>query len=803
MLKSYLKTTIRNLLKNKIFSFINISGLAIGVACFILIGLFVADELTYDTYNINADRIFRVNADYKVGGNRFNLANSPIPLAGVLESEYPDIKRTVRISQGTNIYVKKDNDYIKEDKFFYSDSSVFDIFSINFVRGNPGLALNQPNSVVITTKAAEKYFGSVNPMGERIILSNGQEFLITGIVQPVPGNSHFEFDFMASYSTLPESKKTDWFGNFVHTYVLTDKGVTAKKLNDRIYSVTEKHLGPIVQQAFGVSYKEFLSTGNDLSFVFVPLKEIHLYSNVFNEFKETGDITMVYLFSAIAIFILIIACINFINLSTAKSTKRAGEIGIRKVLGSNKFQLIQQFLTESILLCFIAVLLAVMIVELVLPSFNLLVEKHLSLNLGNINAIPALIIFTIFLGIAAGFYPSLLLASYKPVVILKSKSLVNNYKSGLLRKGLVVFQFAISIILFISTFIIYEQMEYIKNKNLGFNKDQILIINNINDLGAKQFTFVNSIKENPAIINASLSEGLPDHDLAANIFRKEGTKEDQTLIVIPVDYNYLSTYQIKMKEGRFFEKEISTDTLAIILNEAAVKKLNYTDPLNSKLIHNLSEEKTTILTVIGVARDFHLQSLKDEIRPAALVLLNEPVANYLSVKISSHNISETIKYLTDKWKEFGQIKPLEYSFFDEYFTETYRSQIQSEKVFTIFAILAVIIACLGLFGLAAFTAEQKTKEIGVRKVLGATIMNIIIMLSKEFLLLVILSNLIAWPAAYYIMHKWLEDFAYKTDLNLYVFILAGLVVLVIALLTVSYQALKAAIANPVKSLRYE
>ncbi len=804
MFKNYFKIAVRNLQKNKIFSFVNIAGLAIGVACFILIGLFVEDELTYDSYNVNADRIYRVNAHYKIGDNRFNLANSPVPLANVLSSEYPEIQKAVRILQSQNIYVKKGDEFIKEEKFFYADSSLFDIFTINFVKGNPKTALTQPNSVVITTKTAEKYFSTKNPVGERITLSNKQDYLITGVVKPVPQNSHFEFDFIASYNSLPESKETNWFGKFVHTYILTNSGVTAKELNNKIYSVTEKHIGPIIKAAFGLSYKEFLSRGNDFSFVFVPLREIHLYSNVFNEFKETGDINTVYLFSAVAIFILLIACINFVNLSTAKSTKRANEIGIRKALGSNKLQLVKQFLTESVLLCFIAVLLAIVVVEFVLPSFNQLTGKHLSLNLiGNVYTVPSMLIFIILLGIVAGLYPALLLASFKPVSVLKSKVSVNN-NNGLLRKGLVVFQFATSIILFIGTFIIYNQMQYIKNKNLGFNKDQVLIIKNIDDLGKKQFAFADAVKENSNVLNASLSQGLPEHSLSANIFRKAGsTDENETLITIPVDYNFLNTYRIKMKGGRFFNKDITTDSSGIILNEAAVKKLNYTEPLNSKLLYNLGEGKDLSLNVIGVVDDFHLQPLKDEIRPAAFVLLNEPEASFLSVKISTHNISETIKYLSDKWKEFGQIKPMEYSFFDEYFADVYKSEIQSEKVFTIFAILAVLIACLGLFGLAAFTAEQRTKEIGIRKVLGANVTNIISMLSKEFLILVLLANLIAWPAAYYIMNKWLGDFAYKTEIDLNVFLLAGLVVLLIALLTVSYQAIKAALANPVKSLRYE
>ena len=803
MYKSYFKTILRNLLKNKVFSFVNIAGLAIGVACFILIALFVTDELGYDSYNKNADRIFRINSHYKIGGNRFNLANSPVPLAATLQSEYPEVEKTVRLFQGENIYVKKNDEYIKEENFLYADPSMFDVFTIDFVSGNPAKSLLQPNSVVITTKAAKKYFANDNPMGRRITLSNGQEFLVTGVVKPVPANSHFEFDFLASYSTLPESKQTNWFGSFVHTYVLTRQGVTADQLNKKIYSVAEKHIGPVVQAAFGLSYKDFLDRGNDLSFVFVPLKEIHLYSDVFNEFKQPGSIDSLYLFSAIAIFILIIACINFVNLSTAKSTQRANEIGVRKVLGSRRSQLIGQFLTESVLYCLIAVILAAVIAEYTLPWFNELTDKQLSLNPGSLYTIPALLIFTLLLGIAAGLYPALLLSSFKPVLILKSNRVTGN-RSGRLRKGLVVFQFATSIILFVGTFVIYNQMQYIKNKNLGFNKDQILVIKNADDLGKQQFAFANTIRGNSNILDASLSFGLPDHRLTAEVFKKEGSDdENETMVYIPVDYNFLNTYQIKMKEGRFFDRSITTDTSAIILNEAAVKKLKFKDPINQRLLYNLGENRTASLTIIGTVKDFHIQPLTQEIRPAAFVLLNEPTADFLSVKVSPHNLSNTINYLSEEWKRFGQQKPLEYTFFDEYFAEEYKSEIQSEKVFTIFAVLAIAIACLGLFGLATFTAEQKTKEIGIRKVLGASTVNIVSMLSKEFLILVVIANLLAWPAAYFIMNNWLSDFVYRTDIGIGVFILAGLSVLLIAILTVAYKSIQAASANPVKNLKYE
>lgn len=805
MFKNYLKITVRNLIKNKLYSFVNISGLAIGVASFILITLYVVDELTYDSFNTNADRIYRINAHYKVGENRFNMADSPAPLAKVLADEYPEIQKVVRVQKLGLAYIKKSNDYIKEEKFFYADSSMFDIFTVQFVSGNPRTALTEPSSVVITDEMAKKYFPGKNPVGETLVTSKGVDFIVTGVVKPLPHNSHFEFDFIGSLNTLPQSDETNWFGLYVHTYVLTDKGVTAKQLNEKIFSVADKHLSPIIKAAFGVGYQEFINSGNDFSFVFVPLKHVHLYSRVFNEFKETGDINTIYLFSAIALFILIIACINFINLATAKSTKRANEIGVRKVLGSKKAQLVKQFLSESIILCFIAVVFSVMIVELVLPFFNELTNKELSLNLfSNAIMVSALITFTFVLGIAAGLYPALLLASFKPILVLKSKASVNSNKGGL-RKGLVIFQFATSIVLFISTFVIYNQMQYIKNKNLGYNSDQVLIIQNVDDLGSQQNAFANSLKENPNVLNSTLTRGLPGYNLTANIYRKEGeNRENQTLITLGVDYNYLDTYKLKMKSGRFFSKDYGTDTLGIILNEAAVKKLNYTEPINARLLFNLGKSKNSPrYTVIGIVKDFNIQSLKEEIRPAALVLLGNNHANYLSVKLSTNGIQNTIEYISEKWKEFGQLKPMEYSFFDDKFEEIYRGEIQAGKVFSIFAILAIVIACLGLFGLAAFTAEQRTKEIGIRKVLGATIPNIVSMLSKEFLILVALANIIAWPVAYYIMNKWLEDFVYKTEIGINVFLIAGLVVLAIAVITVSFQAVKAATANPVKSLRYE
>jgi putative ABC transport system permease protein len=805
MVKNFFKIAFRNIFRNKVYSFINIFGLSVGIACFTLIFLFVKDEISYDRFNKNADRIFRINAHYKIGENRFNMANSPAPLASVLKDEYPEVRNAVRLAGTGDVYVKKGEDYILEEKFLYADSSLFDVFTIDFVRGNPKTALTQPGQAVITTETAEKYFKGKNPVGERIILSDGKEFLITGVVNPLPHNSHFEFDFAASLNSLSISEETNWFGSFVHTYVLTDESVNAEQLNNKIFAVTEKHVGPIIKAAFNVTYKDFLKSGNDFSFVFVPLKDIHLFSySVFNELKETGSVDTVYMFSAIALFILIIACINFINLSTAKSAKRANEIGVRKVLGSDKGQLIRQFLSESVIFCFIAVVTALMIIEIVLPYFNDLTGKDLRMDYtGNMYMIPGIILFTLLIGAAAGIYPAMLLASFKPVQVLKGKMFKGKNKN-LLRKGLVVFQFATTIILFIGTYVIYNQMQYVKNKNLGYNKDQVMVIRNIENLGTQQFGFANSIKNYPGVINSTLSFGLPSHSLSANIFRKDdGSHEDQTLITIQADYNFLSAYDIKLKEGRYFSKDLSTDTLSILFNEAAVKKLGYTNPVNQSISRLEEASGIRKLSIIGVVKDFHLQSMKDEIRPAAIILLNKPEANYLSVKISAKNIQETIQQISSGWKEYGQINPLEYSFFDENFDELYRADIQTGKVFSIFSILAIVIACLGLFGLAAYTAEQRTKEIGIRKVLGSSGPQIFMLLSKEFIKWVVISNVIAWPAAYFIMNKWLDEFVYRVNIDISSFLLTGLAALIIAVLTISYQSVKAALANPVKSLKYE
>jgi len=805
MIKNFFKITFRNIYRNKVYSFINIAGLSIGIACFMLIALFVKDELSFDRFNNNTDRIFRVNTHYKIGENRFNVANSPAPLAGVLKDEYPEVLNSVRITSKGVSYVKKGYNYIKEEHFLYADSSLFDIFTIKFVQGNPKTALTKPGQVVITTKTAEKYFPGQNPLGRQVLLSGGEEFLVSGVVEPLPGNSHFEFDFMASINSIPVNIETNWFGEFVHTYVLVRKGVTAGQLNDKIFAVTEKHVSPLINEAFHVSYKDFIKSGNDFSFVFVPLPDIHLFSeSVFNELKDSGSINSVYLFSAIALFILMLACINFVNLSTAKSARRANEIGVRKVLGSDKTQLVRQFLSESIIFCFIAVLIAVMIIEFVLPLFNDLTGKKLTMDyLGNIYVIPSIIIFTVLIGTVAGIYPALMLANYKPVMVLKGK--VHRGKNkNFLRKGLVVFQFAISIMLIAGTLIIYNQMEYIKNKNLGFDKDQVLVIQNIANLGQQQFTFADDLRNYKSIKNLSLSRGLPDFSLEANIYRKgDGSNEDQTLVTLRADYNFLDTYGIKLKEGRYFSNDYSTDSVSILFNESAVKKLGYTNTVNESISLLNGEDGNPTFTVIGVVKDFHLQSLKDEIRPAAIILLKKPAATFLSIKISPANTEETIKFLQGKWKEYGQSNPLEYSFFDDNYNELYHTEIQTSKVFTVFAVLAILIACLGLFGLAAYTAEQRTKEIGIRKVLGSSVMQIIILLSKEFVKWVLISNIIAWPVAYLIMDKWLDEFAYRINIGISAFIITGFAALIIAILTISYQAVKAALSDPVKSLKYE
>lgn len=800
MYKNYLKVAIRNLLKFKIFSFINILGLSIGISVFLIIFLFVSDELTYDSFHKNADNIYRVGMHLKFGDTDIKIANGPSPLANTLVNEFPEVLTATRLRRETT-FIFKGNEKFKEEDFYYSDSTFGDIFSLDLIYGNMHTALLEPNSVIITSSVAEKYFGQIMAIGQTIRTTDGKELLVTGIAKELPQNSSFKPKFLASINLLEMSRNTDsWISNFAPTYILLQKNASYLDLESKFPKMVKKY----IPQLMGTSFEDFEKAGNKYEFFIQPLSSIHFSTGIYNEFEDTGDKTTIYIFSAIAFFILLIACINFVNLSTALSTKRANEIGVRKVLGSNRSQIIKQFLIETILLTTIAVTLSLIFVELLSPLITSISGKTLSVNyFGVWYIIPSLILGSFLLGIFAGSYPAIFISSLQLVSVLKGK-IFRSPKGITLKKGLVVFQFVISIFLLIGTFVILSQVNYIRDKDLGYNGDQVMIIQNAEVLDEKIKAFEESLKSYPGVINLSKSTDLQNYNLSLNLFKKaNAATEDYSMVTIGVDYNFLDTYRIQLISGRNFSKAYSTDTLAVIINQTAVGLLGFENPIGEELTTLSGNNNNLKVKIIGVVKDFHTQQLHEAIRPSIFFLTEFEGVNFVSVKVGKENIPTTIDFIKSEWDKLVPEQAIDYAFFNDNFEELYKAEIRMSKLFSSFATLAIFIACLGLLGLTTFAVEQRTKEIGIRKVMGARIGNIIFLLSKEFIIWILIANIITWPIAYYFLDKWLQDFVYRTEINLLLFVTAGLVVLIISFLAVVYQAVKAAMINPVKSLKYE
>lgn len=806
MIKNYITVVIRVIQKQRGYSIINIVGLAIGIASCTLLLFFVQSELNYDRFHENAHYIYRVPLRFNVGTNHFDCALAPSPLAKALVDDFPEIKASTRMYKQFrtgNVYVRYGDKQFMEEQFVWADPTVFDVFSIRLIEGDRKSVLKERNSVVLTPKMVKKYFGEEDPIGKMLILEDGTPYSVTGIAESLPHTSHFHFDFLATFASLGKSRDPDWYDTAVYTYILTQENVTPDQIEAKFPEFSRKHYEPIVKRTMGISYDKFIASGNFIGFFLQPLLDIHLHSHVENEFEPPGNINTVTIFAAIAIIILAVACINFINLATARAAQRAKEVGIRKVVGSTRKQLINQFLIESIVFASVAIIAALIMVELFLPVFSQLVGKDYSLSSFMSWAFGLGIFFgAVIIGVAAGIYPAFLLSSFQPVDVVKGK-----FQSGIkgrhFRHTLVVFQFVVSIVLFISTFVISDQLRYARNKNLGFNKEHVVIIQGARKLGDEREAFKERLKRNPNVINATFTDSLPQMLLEVKVFQKpgEGINMNHTLVTISADYDFLDTYNIKLKEGRYFSEEYSTDSSAVILNESAVKALDLESPLEKRLL--LTEFKNKPYRVIGVVEDIHLESLHFNMRPMASILIEKRPVMYLSVRIHPQRIEQTIEFMETLWEEFVPSQPLDYVFFDDNFTRLYNTEIQAGKTFSAFAALAIIIAGLGLFGLASYVTAQKTKEIGIRKVLGASVPGIIFFLNREFLIKVLVANLLAWPVAYFAMHKWLQNFAYRVDISLWVFLGSAALAFVISLLTVSYQTLKAAKTDPVKSLRYE
>jgi putative ABC transport system permease protein len=800
MLRNYFKIAIRNLKKHKGYSFINIAGLAMGIACCIFILLYVQFELSYDNYHKDKDRIFRIvyeNSSPTRGISHISLTAGG--LASIIKENYPEVEYIVRI-RGTTSLVKFGEKIFYEKDFMYTDQTIFNVFSIPLIAGDPSLALERPDTVIITENIAHRYFGNTDPVGNLLNI-DGRDFTVTGIAENPPQNTILNYSMLGAMKTIAdEDVMTEWNFLSCFTFMKLKDNVKPDDFEKKISTISHMYISDAAKKS-GVKITHFLQ----------PLTSIHLHSHTIGD-TQPGNPAYLYIFSIVCVFILIIACINFINLTTARAIKRVKEIGMRKVIGANRSQLALHFLSDSCLISLLAFSLAIMIVGSFLRYFSTLVAIEFSLSYlftpTMILTFAGLILFT---GIAAGCYPALFLSSLKPAKIFKGVHTPGSGKSNM-RRTLVVFQFAISIILIIVSIFIYKQIHFMKNKSLGFDKEHKLIfrVRGMEFLSKNFENIKNEFLTHSSISGATAMYYPPGFQSAEWEWGTtiETGGNSLTIQILPVDYDFINAYDIKIAAGRNFQREISTDAAnAVLINKTAMKALGFNNPeeaVNKKLrrIGQGHDEIANELEIIGVTDDFHYFNLKSEILPA-LMLLHNRYFSVISLTLKAENLAETFSFVEKKWKELFPGKPLEYYYLDEHIDLQYRAEEQTGKIFGTFTLIGIFIACLGLYGLAAFTAEQRTKEIGIRKVLGASVPGVVSLLSREFAKWVLMANIIAWPAAYFFMKKWLENFAYRIDIGIGIFILSGLTALAISLLTVGFQTFKIAAANPVDSLRYE
>jgi putative ABC transport system permease protein len=776
----------------------------IRLTCFMLIAVFVYSELSYDRYPSEAKNIYRVDLSVTGNGDVAVYPNVDVAVGKGMKDAFPEVRSFTRIF-GVRDFVKYSDRQFKEQHLAFADSNFLQMFSIPLIEGNNATALVQPNSIVISKSFAKKYFGNEDALGKSLSIgTNNVLYKVTGVIDKVPDNSHFHFDAFLSVTTFHTTHET-WSNLGYYTYLLLNKNADPKKLEAKFSRLVAKYVVPEVQHDMGVSLEEAQKSVNTFQFTLQPLTAIHLYSNTKFELEPNGDIQYVYIFSALALFILLLACVNFTNLSTARAVKRAREVGIRKVMGSVKKQLVIQFLTESVLLTFFAMLCSYVLIFLLLPYFNELANENISFSFFfELPSVLTMVFVSLVAGLLAGIYPAFFLSSFNTIKVLKgSSSSASGSQKKPLRSSLIVFQFFVSTALIIATIIVYQQLHYMQNKKLGYDQNQVLFLPDARLLGGNQTAFKDQLLQDSRVVSATISRSVPGGAImdGTEVYpkNKNGNGTEIHANIYHVDYDYLSTLGIHVLRGRNFSKDFGTDSSAIVINEAAVRELGWTNDnaVGKSIVRSGQQE----LKVIGVMQDFNYASVKQKIAPMMMLL----GGNYggLVVKIKTDDVKGFLHDLKKRWDAFNPAGPLEYNFLDENFAKLYASEERTQQIFSAFAVLAIIIASLGLFGLSAFVIEQRTKEIGIRKVLGASVNNVLLLVSQEFLLLVMIAFIISIPVTWWAMNKWLEDFAYRININVWIFAAAGIAVVLIALLTISFQTIKAAIANPVKSLRTE
>ncbi|MGD9346727.1 MAG: ABC transporter permease [Candidatus Aminicenantes bacterium] len=790
MFQNIIRITFRNISKHKAYYFINVAGLSIGIVCFILIALFITDELSYDRYHEKADRIYKAGVRALWADNEFHGCVSPASLSRTLVAEFPEVEVSTRLRRYGFPVIRYEDKVFSEERWYWADDTFFDVFTVPFLQGDPKTALTEPNSVVITESTARKYFGTGNPLGKSLNSDNRRDYQVTGVIEDVPHNSHVHYDFLASFITIEDGSDQNWISNNFPTYFVLKDGISHKDFETKLQLIVEKYVAPQLETVFGATLDEMKASGGSIRYFITPLTDIHLHSHLRFEHEPNSDIAYVYIFSVVAFAILLIACVNFVNLATARSAGRAKEVGVRKTIGSNRTQLVRQFLAETIVLGFIATMVALPIIHFLLPFFNDLTGKNLSVPyLENASTIPLIMGIALVVGLVAGIYPAVFLASFDPVAVLKGES-VGRTRRSWMRNVLVVFQFAVSVTLIIGTLVVYRQLDYIQNKNLGFNKDQVVVIKKADDIGQKIRAFKQELLRFPGVVSASNSSNLIGDFFGDNLYRQidQPKEKNQLIWRMWTDQDYSKTFELEFIEGRYFTEEPQEGRREVVLNQSGAKILGYEDAVGKRIIDLDGRD----FTIIGVVKDFHFESLHKELNP----LIIHPYS-------PRGNVRETLSSMKKSWEKYALNQTFEYEFFDDHFARLYRSEEKTGTIFFSFSLLAIFIASLGLSGLTAFITQQRTKEIGIRKVLGASVSGILFLYTKQFTRWVIVANIIAWPLAYFAMNKWLENFAYRASIGVGTFILSALLALLIALLTVSFQTIRAAIANPVDSLRYE
>jgi len=800
LLKNYLKTAYRNITKQKLFSLITVAGLAVGISCCFLIMLYVRQELSYDTFYPHTDKIYRIGHTV-IRPTRTDIsAATPVPLAPALEAEFPEIEHITRIYFDSQVLFEFEGKQIYEDRVIYGDPAFFDVFPFPLIKGDPSHLLDSPQSMVITASVAEKYFGDEDPLGKTFQVDKQNSFLVTGVMEDVPINSHFHFDFVISFLAKNKKNFDPWFDLWtgfttLYTYAVLPENLEVEQFQARIEDIITRHAG----KRPDVERKVFLQ----------PLKSIYLHSHLEDEIEANNFVSNLFILSTIAFLILIVACINYMNLATAQSARRAREVGMRKVLGAQRFQLIRQFLGESMLLTLMAISISLATVELLLPPFSSLVGKTVDFDYRhNVLFLSGFLLLAVFVGIVSSLYPAVFLSRHQPIKTLKGykEALKTSIGQVFLKRSLVVAQFVVSILLIVCTLIINRQLTFMRTAHLGFDKEQMVTVPIQSRSGQKKYEAIkNDLLTIPGVLGASACIGAP---ISGNVLvtygLPEGLTREQAFHVHHhfVDMDYIDNFGIEIIAGRNFSRAFSTDAKeAFIVNEATIRKSGFVS-LEKAIGKSFRSGMGIQGKIIGVMKDFHISSFHKEIEP--MILSFDPEYFWeMNIKVKSDNMAKTLASVKETFKHFNPGFPFTYSFLDEDIDALYQGEEQTGRIIRTFSIVAILIACLGLFGLAAFAAEKRTKEIGIRKVMGATSPHIMFLLSAEFTKWVLLANILAWPIAYYAMNKWLQGFAYRTRISLWVFILGAVISFAVALITVSYQALKSALSDPVDSLRYE